>query len=29
MTSAQQIEPTFFLITNNPDPNSSVGPKVG
>jgi len=29
MTSAQQIEPTIFHITINPDPNSSVGPKVG
>jgi hypothetical protein len=29
MTSAQQIESTIFQITINPDPNSSVGPKVG
>ena len=29
MTSAQQIESTIFQITINPDPNFSVGPKVG
>jgi len=29
MTPAQQIESTIFQITINPDPNSSVGPKVG
>ena len=29
MTSAQQIVSTIFQITINPDPNFSVGPKVG
>ena len=29
MTPAHQVETTIFYTTINPDPNSSVGPKVG